>query len=388
VYHPHMIVLRIALDHNLHTLLRAPALPLIAFIVFFEELGLPSPLPGELMMLLAGVQAAQGTYPLWLVLLVQEVAALLGGSGLYAACRRVGRPLVLRYGRYLHLRAETLDRAEELIRRRGFGAIAVGRVIPGVCIVVPIAAGVLDMPYRLFLPAFAVGVLGYISALTVTGYIVGPFALTLFERITLPIGALVSVGVLVVLLVAAHRLAVRIPASPRTPHEETGIALLAGVFAGLVGLLAANGVVDLIRWANHLIVGASPLAATGVGSGWRLLLGWPLFLFIACGIAAIDDRLIRHGIPFAVRTALLAIVPLLLTVLIVYPVAEGHPVRWSLLRDGLLLGVEAARWAGFGIALHLVLPRLAAGRSRHAPQQPEEQTEMPPPQPLGETRSQ
>ena len=383
-----MIVLRIALDHNLHTLLRAPALPLIAFIVFFEELGLPSPLPGELMMLLAGVQAAQGIYPLWLVLLVQEVAALIGGSGLYAACRRVGRPLVLHYGRYLHLRAQTLDRAEQLIRRRGFGAVAVGRVIPGVCIVVPIAAGVLDMPYRLFLPAFAVGVLGYIGALTVTGYIVGPFALTLFERITLPIGALVSVGVLVVLLVAAHRLVARIPASPRTSHEETGIALLAGGFAGLMGLLAANGVVDLIRWADHLIVGASPLAATGVGSAWRLLLGWPLFLFIACGIAAVDDRLIRRGVPFAARTALLALVPLLLTVLIVYPVTEGHPVRWSRLREDLLLGVEAARWAGFGIALHLVLPRLADGRSRHAPQQPEEQTAMPPPQPLRETRGQ
>jgi len=381
-----MIVLGIELGHNLYALLHAHALPVIAFIVFFEELGLPSPLPGELMMLLAGVQAAQGLYPLWLVLLVQEIAALLGGSGLYAICRRIGRPLVLRYGRYLHLRAETLDRAEGLIRRRGFGAVAVGRIIPGVCIVVPIAAGVLDMPYRLFLPAFAVGVLGYIGALTVTGYVVGPFALTLFERITLPIGAFVSVGLLIVLLVAAHRLAARIPASPRTLQEETGLALLAGGFAGLVGLLAANGVIDIIRWGYHLIAGASPLAATGVGSGWRLLLGWPLFLFIACGIATVDDRLIRHGVPFAVRTVLLAIVPLLLTVLIVYPVAEGHPVRWSRLREDLLLGVEAARWAGFGIALHLVLPRLAAGRSGQVPRQPEEQTETQPTQPLSDTR--
>jgi membrane protein DedA with SNARE-associated domain len=364
------------LGHNLHALLHAHALPVIAFIVFFEELGFPSPLPGELMMLLAGVQAAQGIYPLWFVLLVQEVAALIGGSCLYAACRRVGRPLVLRYGRYLHLRAEMLDRAEGQIRHHGFWAVAVGRIIPGVCIVVPIAAGVLDMPYRLFLPAFALGALGYIGALTVTGYVVGPFALTLFERITLPVGALVSFGVLIVLLVAAHRLAARIPSVPRTSHEATGVALLAGGFAGLAGLLTANGVIDIIRWTNHLVSGASPLAATGVGSGWRLLLGWPLFLLTACGIAMVDDRLIRRGVPFAARTALLAIVPLLVTVLVVYPVAEGHPVRWTHLREAFLLGVEAARWAGFGIALHLILPRLVDVRPRHARPQPEG-TEIP-----------
>jgi hypothetical protein len=269
-----------------------------------------------------------------------------------------------------------LDRAEGQIRHHGFWAVAVGRIIPGVCIVVPSAAGVLDMPYRLFLPAFALGALGYIGALTVTGYVVGPFALTLFERITLPVGALVSFGVLIVLLVAAHRLAARIPSVPRTSHEATGVALLAGGFAGLAGLLTANGVIDIIRWTNHLVSGASPLAATGVGSGWRLLLGWPLFLLTACGIAMVDDRLIRRGVPFAARTALLAIVPLLVTVLVVYPVAEGHPVRWTHLREAFLLGVEAARWAGFGIALHLILPRLVDVRPRHARPQPEG-TEIP-----------
>ncbi|MGI8689274.1 MAG: hypothetical protein ACR2M3_11910 [Thermomicrobiales bacterium] len=80
--------------------------------------------------------------------------------------------------------------------------------------------------------------------------------------------------------------------------------------------------------------------------------------------------------------------PLLLTVLIVYPVAEGHPVRWSRLQEDLLLGVEAARWAGFGIALHLVLPRLAAGRLGQAPRQPEEQAERQPSRSLRETRGQ
>jgi hypothetical protein len=55
-------------------------------------------------------------------------------------------------------------------------------------------------------------------------------------------------------------------------------------------------------------------------------------------------------------------VPLLLTVLIVYPAFEGHPIRWSRLGEDLLLATEAARWAGFGIALHVVLPTIAGSR--------------------------
>ena len=236
-----------------------------------------------------------------------------------------------------------------------------GRIIPGVCIVVPVAAGVLGMSYPAFLAAFAIGVLGYVGGLTLIGYFVGPHALILFERVTLPVGALVSLGVLVVLLVAAHRLIARLPDPADGPPGPTAIALLAGGFAGLAGILAANGVVDSARWAYRLAGRNAPLAATGVGDGWRLLLGWPLFLLVACGLGVADDRLIRREVPYLARTALLAVVPLLVTALIVYPAVEGHPVHWSQLREDLLLVTEAARWAGFGIALHFVLPGIARG---------------------------
>lgn len=346
-----------ALGHTVHALLQTHALPVIALVVFIEELGIPSPLPGELMMLLAGVKAAQGVYPLWLVLLVQEIAAVVGGCGLYAICRHVGRPLVLRYGRYIHLHAATLERAEAQIRRYGIGAIAIGRMIPGVCIVVPIAAGALDVPFGLFLPAFAVGAFVYIGALTLGGYALGPYALTLFERVTPPIGALVSLGVLVGLLIAGRKLAPRLPPSVR----GRGVAVLAGGFAGVAGLLAADTVVGLARWGYTLLSGTSPLAAAGVGTGWRLLLGWPVFLPVACGLGAADGWLLRRHVPFIARTTLLAVAPLLLTVLVVYPLTEGHAARWTQPRGLLLLAVEVARWLAFGVALHLVLPLVIEG---------------------------
>src|SRR3954447_2294259 len=79
------------LNQSMHALLRTHALAVVVIVLFFEELGVPSPIPGDLMMVLAGVRAAQGRNPLWLALVVQELATVAGASGLFFVCRRLGR---------------------------------------------------------------------------------------------------------------------------------------------------------------------------------------------------------------------------------------------------------------------------------------------------------
>src|SRR5881227_1072914 len=69
-----------ALSHSLRSLMNTHPLVVIAAILFFEELGVPSPLPGDVMMMLAGVRAAQGSHPLWAALLVQELATVAGAT--------------------------------------------------------------------------------------------------------------------------------------------------------------------------------------------------------------------------------------------------------------------------------------------------------------------
>lgn len=51
------------LNQGLHVLLEKYPLAVIAALLFVEELGIPSPIPGDLMMILAGVKVAQGVYP-------------------------------------------------------------------------------------------------------------------------------------------------------------------------------------------------------------------------------------------------------------------------------------------------------------------------------------
>src|SRR5450759_3389582 len=102
----------LALGGYLQALFAAHTLSPIAAIIFVEELGIPLPVPGDLVMVLAGVRVAQGRASLWSVLLVEELATLAGGSLLFLASRRVGRPLVLRFGRYVGLSAERMTEAE------------------------------------------------------------------------------------------------------------------------------------------------------------------------------------------------------------------------------------------------------------------------------------
>src|SRR5215208_7810876 len=112
---------------------------------------------------------------LW-VLFPLESATLLGASILYWFAARGGRPLLYRYGRYVHCDRDKLDRAEAWVQRRGAVAIVLGRIIPGLRVPTALAAGVFGVRYREFLPALGVGAFGYIAFFVLLGVWVGPHA--------------------------------------------------------------------------------------------------------------------------------------------------------------------------------------------------------------------
>src|SRR5919206_5390951 len=103
----------------------------VFLLVLIEEAGVPLPLPGDLIMVVAGFRAAQGEMNLVLALLSLEAATLVGSSFLYWLAARGGRPLLYRYGRYIHLERDKLDRAEGWVRKHGALAVIIGRITPG-----------------------------------------------------------------------------------------------------------------------------------------------------------------------------------------------------------------------------------------------------------------
>ena len=99
----------------------------IVLAVIVEELGIPLPIPTDFLIVVAGAGSGGVTPRLGLYLLVLALASGIGATGLYAIVRRGGRPLVDRFGPYVRLGPAQISRAENLLARGGWGAIALGR---------------------------------------------------------------------------------------------------------------------------------------------------------------------------------------------------------------------------------------------------------------------
>ena len=174
------------------TLGQIPPLAVYAFVFIWlaaESCGLP--LPNELVLLLAGSLAAQQHQ--WFVAVVLVIVAtagsMVGASAAYAIGQRGGRAAVLRFGRYIRLDEKRLDTVEDWFRRSGAVAIGLSRITPFVRTVASFPAGVLRMPFRMFLLVTALGSLIWCTALVSVGYILGrnyDVALKLIERYTIP----------------------------------------------------------------------------------------------------------------------------------------------------------------------------------------------------------
>src|SRR4051812_37874820 len=84
----------------------------IAIVLFIEECGVPSPIPGDVLLLALGHQIGVGRVHPVLAVAVVELAVVCGASVLYLLSRRAGRPFLYRYGRLFHLDLTRLDQAE------------------------------------------------------------------------------------------------------------------------------------------------------------------------------------------------------------------------------------------------------------------------------------
>lgn len=130
-------------------------------ILALEEVGVPFPLPGDLALLFVGYFVGRGMLRFDLAVATVVLAAVIGGSALYLITRRYGRPVIARYGRYVHLDGGRLARLEARSRRFGFMAMLVARVTPGMRIYTSALAGLAAVPYPRFLAALGAASLAW-----------------------------------------------------------------------------------------------------------------------------------------------------------------------------------------------------------------------------------
>lgn len=108
------------------------------------------PLPSEVVIPPAAYWAAQGKYNFWGVILAGTVGSYLGATVMYWASRWIGRPLVVRYGKYFFVPESKLLRAERWLARYEAGGVFFARLLPVVRHLIGLPAGIVRMDFKTY----------------------------------------------------------------------------------------------------------------------------------------------------------------------------------------------------------------------------------------------
>ena len=184
------------------------------------------PIPSELILPFAGFLVGEGTaiepltgqpWTLPLVVAAGTIGATVGGLIAYAIGYWGGRPIIVRWGRWLGITTDDLDRMEAFFAKYGAAASLLGRLIPVVRSLVSFWAGVGRMPIVPFTVFTFLGSLPFTFLLVFVGVQLGAnwesvgAVLKQFEYLILGALALIALGFLWVRVVRPRRR--RAPAS-------------------------------------------------------------------------------------------------------------------------------------------------------------------------------
>lgn len=131
------------------------------------------PVPSELIMPPAGYLAQQGEMSAVVVVLCGTLGSLVGAYANYFAARYLGRPLIIRYGKYVWITEEKFAKVERYFLTHGEISTFVGRLLPVVRHLISLPAGLSGMNHLRFSLYTLLGAGIWCSVLTWIGYIIG-----------------------------------------------------------------------------------------------------------------------------------------------------------------------------------------------------------------------
>ena len=172
----------------------------IAGLIMLEDFGVPA--PGETVLIVGAIYAGAGQLNLILVALLGFLGALVGDNIGYLIGRLGGRRLVDRFGRYLLLTPERVDKAERFFTRYGGGIIVLARFVEGLRQANGIIAGLTGMAWPRFLAYNALGAALWVGVWVSLGDLAGAHIDTVYSlavRYQAYLG--IAVGVVILALV-------------------------------------------------------------------------------------------------------------------------------------------------------------------------------------------
>lgn len=140
-------------------------------LVFLQEIGVPNPVPNEVVLLFSGYLAYAGTLSFPLVFLAAILGDILGTTLLYFVFYFFGSRLVEKTGRWLPLKK--IEKLKKKIIEKEKTGVFLGRLIPYVRGYISIAAGLIKIPPRIFLTTVAGSAILWSGGYVIAGRVFG-----------------------------------------------------------------------------------------------------------------------------------------------------------------------------------------------------------------------
>ena len=146
--------------------------PALALIIFLETGAMVFFLPGDSLLVTAGLYAANGKLSLLWLNLILIPCAIIGDALSYYIGSKTG-PMLFNKPRSRIFRPEHVKAAQAFYDKHGGKAIIIARFMPLMRTFVPVIAGVAQMPYHRFATFNIIGGAAWVISMTVLGYFVG-----------------------------------------------------------------------------------------------------------------------------------------------------------------------------------------------------------------------
>jgi membrane-associated protein len=182
--------------YNVPELIRIGGLLGLILIVFAETgLMIGFFLPGDSLLVTAGLFAARGDFDIVGLNLLVMAAAIAGDATGYWIGLRAGEALYSRPNSLL-FRRQHLIRTHDFYERHGGKTIVIARFVPIIRTFAPVVAGAAKMTYRNFAVYNIAGGIGWVASMTLTGYFLGRAIPDLETRIHLVVAAVIFLSLL------------------------------------------------------------------------------------------------------------------------------------------------------------------------------------------------
>ena len=188
-----------ALAHFLKDLVHDLGYPGLFLLIVLESTAVP--VPSLLVMPFAGYLASKGFFTLPAILAINGAGALVGSGLSYWFGAAGGKPLLLKYGKYILVRPEDIERTHAYFERFGARTIFIARFIPVIRHIISIPAGIARMNLAPFFGLTFAGAMAWGGGLMVLGYELGDnweHVVRTWKKIDVVVAGLVVLGIVIV----------------------------------------------------------------------------------------------------------------------------------------------------------------------------------------------